>query len=104
MRERGISGWLVRNSEREMKEMMKNLGKYVRKKKLEVNVEKTKIMRKRSAENEWNCEGRKIKRINEFKYLGYTFNERAHIREIVRKANKVVGCVWGIEERKKGGG
>jgi hypothetical protein len=30
--------------------------------------------------------------------LGYTFNKRAtnkaHIKEIVRKANKVVGCVW----------
>jgi hypothetical protein len=39
--------------------------------------------------------------------LGYTFNERAtdkaHIREIVRKANKAVGCVWGIGERKWGG-
>jgi hypothetical protein len=103
MRERGISGWLVRKSEREMKEMMKDLGKYVRKKKLEVNVEKTKMMRKRSAENEWNWEGRKIERVNEFKYLGYTFNERAHIREIIRKANKMVGCVWKIGERKRGG-
>jgi hypothetical protein len=32
----------------------------------------------------------------------YTFKERAsdkaHIREIVRKANKVLGCVWGIGE------
>jgi hypothetical protein len=35
----------------------------------------------------------------EFKNLGYTFNDKAHIREIVRKANKVVGCVWGIGER-----
>jgi hypothetical protein len=39
--------------------------------------------------------------------LGYTFKERAtdeaHIREIVRKGNKVVGCVWGIGERKWGG-
>jgi hypothetical protein len=39
----------------------------------------------------------------EFKNLGYTFNEtamdNAHIREIVRKANKVVGCVWGTGER-----
>jgi hypothetical protein len=61
-------------------------------------------MRKRSAENEWNWEERKIERVNEFKYLGYTFNERAHIREIVRKANKVVGCAWGIGERKRGGG
>jgi hypothetical protein len=38
--------------------------------------------------------------------LGYTFNERAtdkaHIREIVRKANKIVGCVLGIGERMGG--
>jgi hypothetical protein len=30
---------------------------------------------------------------------GKRWNEK-HIREIVRKANKVVGCVWGIGERK----
>jgi hypothetical protein len=51
-------------------------------------------------------EERKIEQVNEFKYLGCTFSERAtdkaHIREIVRKANKVVGCVWGIGERKWG--
>jgi hypothetical protein len=38
-----------------------------------------------------------MEQLNEFKYLGYTFNERAmdkaHIRDIVRKANNVVGCV-----------
>jgi hypothetical protein len=27
-------------------------------------------------ENEWKWEGRKVKRVSEFKYLGYTFNER----------------------------
>jgi hypothetical protein len=75
-----------------------------------VNVAKTKMFNKRkrkSKVNGWNWEGRKIERINEFKYLGYTFNERAtnkaHIREIVRKANKIVGCVWGIGGRKGGG-
>jgi hypothetical protein len=55
-------------------------------------------------ENEWNWEGGKIEQVNEFKYLGYTFNERAtdkaYIREIVRKANRVMGCVWKIGERK----
>jgi hypothetical protein len=92
-----------------MKEMMMNLGKSVRKKKLEVNVEKAKMMvfnkrKRKSEENEWNWEGRKIEQVNEFKHLGYTFNERAtdkaHIREIVMKENKVVGCVCGIGERK----
>jgi hypothetical protein len=102
---------IIKKSEREIKEMMKNLGKYVRKKKLEVNVERTKMMvfkkrKKKSVENEWSWEGRKIVQVNEFKYLGSRFNERAtdkaHIREIVRKANKVVGCVWGTGKRKWG--
>jgi hypothetical protein len=47
-----------------------------------------------------------MEEVNEFKYLGCTFSERAtdkaHIRDIVRKANKVVGCVWGIG-RESGG-
>jgi hypothetical protein len=45
---------IVAKSEREMEEMMKNLRKYVRKKKLEVNVEKTKMMvfNKRNSGNE----------------------------------------------------
>ncbi|KAJ3632193.1 hypothetical protein MTP99_009213 [Tenebrio molitor] len=69
-------------SQGEIKEMMRSLGKYVRKKKLEVNVEKTKMMvfnkRKwKNEENEWKWEGRKIERVNEFKSLGYIFNERA---------------------------
>jgi predicted nucleotidyltransferase len=35
---------IVAKSERETKEMMKSMGQYVRKKRLEVNVEKTKMM------------------------------------------------------------
>jgi hypothetical protein len=69
---------------------MRSLGKYVRKKKLEVNVEKTEMVvfnkrKRKSEENERKWEGRKIERVSEFKYLGYTFNERAtdkaHMRE-----------------------
>jgi hypothetical protein len=64
-----------------MKEMMRSLGKYVRKKKLEVNVEKTKMIvfnkrRRKSKESEWMWEGTKVERVSEFKYLDYTFNER----------------------------
>jgi hypothetical protein len=54
-----------------MKKMMKRLEKYVSKKKMEVNIEETKMMvinkrMKKSEENEWNWEGRKIEQINEF--------------------------------------
>jgi hypothetical protein len=56
---------IVAKREREMKEMMRSMGKYVRKIKLEVNVEETKIMvftkrKRKSEENEWKWEGRKI--------------------------------------------
>jgi hypothetical protein len=48
---------IVAKSEGEMKEMMRGLEKYVRKKKLEMNVEKTKMMvfnnrKRKSEENE----------------------------------------------------
>jgi hypothetical protein len=48
--------------------MMKNLGKHRRKKKLELNDEKTKTR------DEWKWEGRKIERVSVVKCLGYTFN------------------------------
>jgi hypothetical protein len=58
VKERKFGTWrwylIVAKSEGEMKEMMRSLGKYVRKKTLEVNVEKTKMMvfnkRKRKSE------------------------------------------------------
>jgi hypothetical protein len=28
--------------------------------------------------------------------------EKAHVRDVVREVNKIVGCVWGIGERKWG--
>jgi hypothetical protein len=64
----------VAKSEREVKLMMKNLGKNVRKKKIEVNVEKTKMMvfnkrKRKSEESEWNWEGRKIEQVKEFKHI-----------------------------------
>jgi hypothetical protein len=63
---------IVVKSEKEMKEMMKNLGKYLRKKKVVMNVEKTKIMvfnkrKGKNEDNEWNWEEKKIEQLNEFK-------------------------------------
>jgi hypothetical protein len=47
----------------------------VRKKKLEVNIEKTKMMvfnkrKRKSEENEWKWEESKIERVSGFRYLG----------------------------------
>jgi hypothetical protein len=35
--------------------------------------------------------------------LNERVTDKTHIKEIVKKANKVVGCVWGIVETKWGG-
>jgi hypothetical protein len=58
---------IVAKSDGEIKEMKKNLGKYVRKKKLEVNAEKTKMMEKKVmgclqgiGERKWGESARKI--------------------------------------------
>jgi hypothetical protein len=88
--EPGVCGRLG-NSGKERKRNERNdeePGKVCEEKKLEVNVEKAKMMvfnnnkrKRKREENEWKWKG------SEFKYLGYTFNERAtdkaHKREIV---------------------
>jgi hypothetical protein len=102
---------VLAREEKGMKEMLGNMEKYMRRKKLTVNVEKSKMMvfRKgggRRKINEWRWEKDKIEEVKEFKYLGYVMNERntaaAHVRELVKKANKIIGVVWGIGERKFG--
>jgi hypothetical protein len=102
---------VLAREEKGMKEMLGNMEKYMRRKKLTVNVEKSKMMvfRKgggRRKINEWRWEKDKIEEVKEFKYLGYVMNERntaaAHVRELVKKANKIIGAVWGIGERKFG--
>jgi hypothetical protein len=102
---------VLAREEKGMKEMLGNMEKYMRRKKLTVNVEKSMMMvfRKgggRRKINEWRWEKDKIEEVKEFKYLGYVMNERntaaAHVRELVKKANKIIGAVWGIGERKFG--
>jgi hypothetical protein len=57
---------IVAKSEREMKEMMRNLGEYVKKKMMVFNKKKRK-----NEESEWKWEESKIERVSEFKYLGH---------------------------------
>ncbi|KAH0816956.1 hypothetical protein GEV33_005835 [Tenebrio molitor] len=116
MNERGVlpdgqAGFRKAREEKGMKEMLGSMEKYMRRKKLTVNVEKSKMMvfRKgggRRKINEWRWEKDKIEEVKEFKYLGYVMNERntaaAHVRELVKKANKIIGAVWGIGMRKFG--
>nr|WP_255576942.1 reverse transcriptase domain-containing protein [Enterobacter cloacae complex sp. 2DZ2F20B] len=91
-----------------MNEMKKNLPRYFKRNKLEVNVEKTKMMvfRKKARKGEekvWRWEDRIIDTVKEFKYLGFKFTTtntvKAHIRERRVKAMQIMGMVWSIGER-----
>ncbi|XP_071578809.1 uncharacterized protein [Temnothorax nylanderi] len=90
------------------KRMMKRLEKYFDRKKLRVNVGKTKVMRFRKEggnmkKMEWKWKEEEIEEVKEFCYLGYTFQkngrQEAHINERVRKATIAMRQVWGIGKR-----
>ena len=95
-----------------MRWMLRRLERYMEKKKLEVNVGKTKIIRfqkggkRRKATNWWWKEER-IEEVKEVKYLGYVFKrnggQEGQIKDRVKKAMGMMGLVWGIGKRKFGG-
>jgi hypothetical protein len=78
---------------------------------------KTKMMvfnkrNRKSEDNEWKWEGRKIERVSEFKHLGYTFNDtitdKPHMREIVMMFESMVegllmygAEIWGKKEQEE---
>ena len=64
--------------EEEIESMIRRMEKYMEKKRLEVNVEKTKVIRFRKGGGrervmEWRWKGRRVEEVKEFKYLGYVF-------------------------------
>lgn len=102
---------LISKTEKEMTEMIRYMERYVKKKRMEVNVDKTKMLvfgnaRGRRPQYNWRWEGREVEEVKELKYLGYMFNRgntaTAHIKEITKKANKIAGTIWSIGERKFG--
>jgi len=99
---------LLANNEEGIKEMMKKFRKYIQERGLELNTDKSKIMRGRKAGGrkkniKFTWEGKDIEEVKEFNYLGYTLQknngDEAHIRNIRKKAMSVLGKVWSIGER-----
>lgn len=96
---------LLAEDENEMKSMIGRLEEYVEKKKLEVNIDKTKIMRFRKGggrwgKRDWRWKGRKIKEAKEFTHLDYRLQRNAghgaQISARVIKTAAVIEEVWGI--------
>ncbi|XP_043264091.1 uncharacterized protein LOC122404226 [Colletes gigas] len=89
--------------------MIRRLEGYLEKKRLEINVGKTKVVRFRKGggrerKMEWRWKGKRIEEVKEFRYLGYVFKrnggQEAQIRDRVKKAGVAMRQVWGIGKRK----
>lgn len=103
---------LLADKEEELRSMLDRLEGYLDRKRLELNVGKTKIMRfrkggRRLEKRCWRWKGKGINEVKKFCYLGYTLQrngrQEAHIRERIRKAAAVMGQVWDIGKRRFGG-
>lgn len=99
---------MVAETREEMVCMLVTLSKYLKRKKLKLNVEKSKMMvfRKgggRDKVRTWKWEGQEIEEVKEFTYLGYKFQRNnspnQHIRMLAAKATRAMKQVWGIGEQ-----
>lgn len=102
---------LMAEEEEEIRSMVGRLEEYRDGKELELNTDKTKVMRFRRGKGRmkrrvWRWRGKVIKEVKEYKYLGYTLQrkggQKTHVRDRVKKAVAVMGHVWGIGKRKFG--
>ncbi|XP_025154445.1 uncharacterized protein LOC105180639 [Harpegnathos saltator] len=93
---------ILAEDEEGMKGMMARLEKYFEGKGLEVNREKTKVMRCRKnggrcKEMDWRWKGKRVEEVKEYKYLGYVVRrsggQDAQLRDRMKKAAKVMGQV-----------
>jgi len=103
---------LLAEEEEGMRAMMARLEGYIKGKGLEVNREKTKIMRFRRRGGRkkkvgWYWEGKRVEEVSTFKYLGYVFQrnggQEGQVRDRVKRGMAAMGQVWGIGKRKFGG-
>jgi len=78
-----------------MRSMLERLEAYLDGKGLELNREKSKVMRFRRGGGRmgrvnWRWKGREMEEVREFRYLGYTLQrnggQKAHVRDRVAKA------------------
>lgn len=97
---------LAKNKEA-MEDMMQTLKRFLKERDMILSAEKTKIMVFNKAGNKtkesWKWEKDKIEEVNEFKYLGFTFNRKGnyvnHIKEISKKGRIAAGRIWSLGER-----
>ena len=89
--------------------LITGLEKYLDGKKSRLNIDRTKIMRfgkkgGRKREWIWRWMGVKIEEVKKFKYLGFIIqangDQKAHIRDMIKKAAGITKQIWGIGKRR----
>ncbi|XP_018393041.1 PREDICTED: uncharacterized protein LOC108772084, partial [Cyphomyrmex costatus] len=92
-----------------LRAMMRGVKGYLERKKLELSVEKSKVMvfrKKGGKEKErfWWWGEKRMEEVKEYIYLGYVITryggEKEQVRDRIRKATIAMGWVWGYGERK----
>lgn len=100
---------LIAEDEESMRYMINRYVKYIKKKGLIINVDKTKMMCFRKAGGrrkkiEFKIGGKEIETVKKFNYLGYELkennNEDAHMKYINGKVNSCMGKLWNFGERR----
>ena len=93
----------------DLKRMLKIMEKFVREIKMEINVNKTKIMifqnGGRRKKEKWELCETEVEVVNQFKYLGYWFSTGnrygKYLQNVIGKAQKAVNTVRGVMKRAK---
>jgi len=97
---------LAKNKE-VLEDMIGTFRKFLRMRKLELNVGKSKILIFNRGNNEkkeiWKWKDERIEEVQTFKYLGFMFNRKGnnkeHIKKLVNKGRITVKKVWGLGDR-----
>jgi len=91
--------------------MVERMEGYLDRKRLEINVGKTKMMRFRRGggrmeKMEWRGREERIEEVKEYTYLGYTLQrnggQEAYVRGRIKKVVAIMGQVWGLGKRRYG--
>ncbi|XP_076661049.1 uncharacterized protein LOC143364789, partial [Halictus rubicundus] len=102
---------MMAEDEEGMRGMMRGLERYLEERKLQLNVEKSKMMRCRRGGGRWKkitwrWKGKVLEEVAEFKYLGYVVmrdgGQRKHVEDRIRKGAAIMGQVWGMGKRRFG--
>lgn len=84
--------------EQDMRSILKRLERYLDRKGIELNAEKTKVMKFRKGGGkkrkiEWRWKGKKLEEVRKFKYLGYVVQRNGGHGEQIRDRRKKAAVV-----------